>query len=202
MSDAVRKLRQNLNMIFRSIQVEEIISTLDSLRESIKRDRGKVTNEFLRRIRFGSGLCMHPIVRKCIDWGNLSRMYRNTNIYRKLSEVINKAISIPDPTVISEISDLLERLRMFIINQIIQRYSEASEGLRHIHVPGSVARREARNLYFGEKYSENGLLEMALHLCGSIAIGNAMAIYSEDEELMQGLKRIIATYLGLSLIHI
>jgi len=196
MRSSEEKLKQNLNMILRPIYIEEVLNVLDSLRESTKKDKSKLADEFLRKIGFGSRLCIHPIVRKCIDWGNLIRICKRTSVYKELSEVINKVISTPDPTIIYRISDLLEKLRIFTIGQIIQRYSEASEGLRHIHVPGSVARSEARNLYFGERYNSDGLLEMASRLCSSIAIGNAVAIYSEDEELMQGLRRIIASYLG------
>ena len=196
MKSSEGRLRHILDTILRHINSKEIVNALNSLRESAKEDKSKLTDEFLRKVEFGSRLCMHPIVRKCIDWGNLIRACRSTNTYKELSELLSKAIFTSDITTVVKIKSLLKELRTFIIDCIVQRYSEASEGLRHIHSPGSVAQSEARNLYFDEKYSKDCLLEMALRLCSSIAIGNAVAIYSEDEELMRGLRSIMASYLG------
>lgn len=66
--------------------------------------------------------------------------------------------------------------------------------LRPIHMPGSVGFREARNLYFGERYDEKALLKSATKLLSSICIGPNVAICFADEFLQRDLRKCISDF--------
>ncbi len=192
-----------MGKVIEPISGENIKKALSSMRERIRRGKKVSIDLFLNEVGFGSSSCKHPIVRKCVDWGNLTRDYKKTNIYKELTAMVSKVVTtdVPTPADIIRIRGLLEKLRFHIIHRIARLHGEHSKGLRPLHAPGSVTYGEARNLYFGEQYDQAELYRLASRLCKSIAIGNTLSVYSDDEELMSSLREILASYLqsGISM---
>lgn len=74
--------------------------------------------------------------------------------------------------------------------------SKKSSGISPIHIPGSVTRNEARNLYYGEDYDRLALAGFSLQLLNSICIGRAVSIYTDDEELLDQIKEVLTRSFG------
>lgn len=71
--------------------------------------------------------------------------------------------------------------------------TKKTSGICPLHIPGSVTRDEARNLYYGEEYERFALAEFSLRLLNSICIGRAISIYADDEELLDEIKEEVFT---------
>lgn len=165
--------------------VEEVLHSKEKARD--------VVEQFLRGVNFQGRFRQHPLVWKTIDWGNASREYKKSNAYgkiqSKLTEVLDKQeVKWED---LCELRELLRELRNAVIDFIEGQVGDVKQGLRHIHAPGSVARKEAMNLYFGEKFVDNDLYKLASRLCGSIAFGESIGIYSENEGFMRKMRQFI-----------
>ncbi|MEM4536854.1 MAG: hypothetical protein QXP92_06425 [Nitrososphaerota archaeon] len=85
-----------------------------------------------------------------------------------------------------------------VIDFIEKQVGNIKQGLRHIHAPGSVSRKEAINLYFGEEFTVDDLYRLASRLCSSIAFGESIGIYSENEAFMRKMRQLVET-LGFGL---
>ncbi|MCR8453613.1 MAG: hypothetical protein NDP13_01315 [Crenarchaeota archaeon] len=169
-----------------------------------KREDDKVVKSFLEKVNFRERVIQHPLVWKAIETGilkNASKRYEKSDAYKrirnKLAEVLEKQrVEVKD---LEELCNLLRELRDEVIDFIEERVSDVKEGLRYIHAPGSVAKSKARNLYFGERFTTDDLYKLALRLCSSIAFGDSIGIYSEDEEFMRYMKQFVGDFqLGLS----
>jgi len=163
---------------------------------SSKEEIGDVVERFLRDVNFQGRFRQHPLVWKTLDWGNASRIYKKSGAYKKiqskLAEILKKQyLEIKD---LHELSNILIELRDVVIDFIEKQVGDIEQGLRHIHAPGSVARNEARNLYFGEKFVDDDLYKLALRLCSSIAFGESIGIYSEDEDFMGNMRQLIESF--------
>uniref|UniRef100_A0A7C2K4U9 Uncharacterized protein n=1 Tax=candidate division WOR-3 bacterium TaxID=2052148 RepID=A0A7C2K4U9_UNCW3 len=184
--------KSKLNKIIEEISVNEV---QDALKRILERRPENIVEGFLEEINFGRKLRAHPLVGKTIDFGNLMRYVRRSEYYKKLNEelikIMEQQAEIED---IIEMKRLLESLRNQIIDYIVAKAGESEQGLRHIHAPGSVARSEARNLYFGEKYTQENLYWLASRLCDSIVLGENIGIYSENESLMSYLRQLASQH--------
>ncbi|MEM2374456.1 MAG: hypothetical protein QXI11_08475 [Thermoproteota archaeon] len=159
-----------------------------------KRKGDEVVESFLEKVNFRKRVIQHPLVRKTIDWGNASRTYRNSNAYErirnKLAELLEKQKA--EMKDYEELKDLLRELRDVVTDFIERRVSNIEQGLGHIHAPGSVAKSEAMNLDFGGRFTTDDLYRLALRLCSSIAFGDSIGIYSEDEKFMRDMRQLAA----------
>ena len=152
---------------------------------------------FLREVNFWENLRVHPLIRKTVDWGNTRKNCRRLNIYKKFQEkileILSRQINIED---VIEIKNLLSDLKDKTMDYIVRQVGNTSQGLRHIHAPGSVAKKEGRNLYFGEEFTQETLYKLASRLCNSIALGDNIGIYSEDKDFMRELKQLASIDFG------
>ncbi|MCS7105604.1 MAG: hypothetical protein NZ954_08620 [Thermofilaceae archaeon] len=161
-----------------------------------KKKKDDPLSDFLENIFWEKIQESHPLVNKAIDWGNIKKdnVLKKFEAYNKLSEkfyliIKSETLSSKD---INELGILLEKLEDQVIEYVSERYTyEAKKGLRHIHAPGSVSRDEALNLYFGESYTHELLSNLSSRLCNSIALGDDMGIYTDDEELTLNLQQLI-----------
>ncbi|MEM1515741.1 MAG: hypothetical protein QW186_06745 [Candidatus Bathyarchaeia archaeon] len=168
--------------------VERIVSSKEKVED--------IAERFLGEVNFQGRFRRHPLVWKTIDWGNASREYKKSNAYKKiqnkLTEILKKQeIEVKD---LHELSNLLRELKGVVIDFIERQAGNVEQGLRHIHAPGSVARKEAMNLYFGEKFVDDDLYRLASRLCSSIAFGESIGIYSEDEGFMRDMRQLIESF--------
>jgi len=192
-----KELRDVLKSIIEDITVEEIEHAIE---EVIKERPSKPAEQFLSKIRFQNKITTHPLLRKVVDLGNLKRSIPRNDSYKHLNDRLLDIIhrGKPEITDISEIQvdivNLIDTALDFIINKQVRG---AESGLRNIHAPGSVAKKEASNLYFpGEKYTDEELSELALRLFSSIAIGRNLGLFSENSKLMKELKQLSSQYFG------
>jgi hypothetical protein len=180
--------KSKLRKVVEEISINEI---QNALKKVIERKPKNIAESFLDEVNFGRKLRVHPLIRKTIDMGNLMRSIRRSEHYKKLNEelteISERQIMIED---IDEIKGLLEGLKNKAVDYIVEQTGNIEQGLRHIHAPGSVARDEGRNLYFGEKYTKETLHWLASRMCDSIALGNNIGIYSENEDLMLHLRQL------------
>jgi hypothetical protein len=180
--------KSKLEKITEEVGINEIQSTLEVI---IEEKPSNITESFLRGINFLGKLRIHPLIGKAIDLGNIIRDVRRSEAYEKLNEklveILKKQVEKED---LVDIKNLLEDLRARAIDYIVKQTGKVEQGLRHIHAPSSVAREEGRNLYFGERFTQEALYKLASRLCDSIALGEALGIYSEDEGFMLDLKQI------------
>jgi hypothetical protein len=188
-----------LEDIIKRFKTDEIQRALEYI---IKKRPKNVVEGFLEEVGFGKSgkrSCNHPLVGKAIDWGTFARKVKTSESYNKLNrrliEILERELKVED---IAEVSELLNDLRGQLIDYIITKEIRGAEkGLRHIHAPGSVARREGRNFYLpGEKYTDDTLCQLASRLLNSIALGDALGIYSESENLMLGLRQLAGQKFG------
>lgn len=193
MSSIKDKFKDKLIKIVEEISVNEVRYTLENI---IEKKPKYIIDNFLDRIGFDGKLRSHPIIDKIIRRGPLPRMkdhIKKSEDYKRLSEKLNEILKRQvNAEDVSEIKNLLEKLMEKAINYIVEKMAGNPEkGLRHIHALGSVARDEGRNLYFGEKYTKETLYRLASRVCDSIALGDNLGIYSEDEDLMLELKQLV-----------
>jgi hypothetical protein len=191
-----------LEDIIKRIGTDEIRRALEHIIEERPKN---VVEGFLEEVSFSkSGIrsCNHPLVRKAIDWGTFARKVKTLESYsklnKKLTEILERELKVED---IAEVSELLNDLRGQLIDYIITKEIRGAEkGLRHIHAPGSVAKKEGRNFYLpGEKYTDDVLYRLASRLLNSISLGDVLGIYSESENLMLGLRQLAAQKFGSKL---
>jgi hypothetical protein len=191
-----------LEDIIKRIGADEIRRALEHIIEERPKN---VVEGFLEEVGFSkSGIrsCNHPLVRKAIDWGTFARKVKALEPYnklnRKLTEIFERGLEVED---IAEVRELLNDLRGQLIDYIITKEIRGAEkGLRHIHAPGSVAKKEGRNFYLpGEKYTDDMLYRLASRLLNSISLGDVLGIYSESGNLMLGLRQLAAQKFGSKL---
>jgi hypothetical protein len=196
MSDLKSILKENIE----DVSIDEIRRALEDMiedqrKKAAKKEAAALVDNFLDEIEFNRKLLSHPILMKVINRANLSNHIKRTECYArlddKLKDVLSQGTKIED---IKEIKYLLDCLKGKAIEYIVEvEASKAEQGMRHIHAPGSVARSEGRNLYFpGEEYTREGLNWLASKLCGSIAIGDNLGVFSENNELMLKLKQLVS----------
>jgi len=188
--------KSKLKGIVEEISTNEI---QDALEKVIKERPRNIAESFLDEINFSGKLRIHPLVGKVgkgnvrvIDMGNLMRNIRRSEYYKKLheklTEISKQQVTIED---IIEVKNFLENLKNKAIDFIVRQTGKTEQGLRHFHAPGSVAKSEGRNLYFpGEKYAQEILYQLASRLCNSIALGDDIGIYSENEVLTIQFKQL------------
>jgi hypothetical protein len=190
LEDIIKRVEDVIKKRFETNKIERAL-------EHIIEERPKnVVEGFLERIGFGKSgkrSCNHPLVGKAINWGTFSRKVKASEPYNKLNrrliEILERKLKVED--IIAEVSELLNDLRGQLIDYIITEEICGAEGLRHIHAPGSAAKREGRNFYLpGERYTSDTLCRLASRLFDSIALGDALGIYSESENLMRGLRQL------------
>jgi hypothetical protein len=191
-----KELKDALKNIIENITVKEIESTIEKI---IKEKPSNPAEEFIKGVGLQDKIGMHPLLRKVLDLGNLARSIRRSSSYndlnRKLLDIIHRGK--PKIADISEIQGIIVKLIDSALDFIVKQACEAEKGLRNIHLPGSVARTEALNLYFpGEKYTTEKLSELTLKLCNSIAIGKSLGLFSENLELMKELRQLSSQYFG------
>ncbi|MEM1604525.1 MAG: hypothetical protein QXI15_07945 [Zestosphaera sp.] len=187
-------LRNALNAVIGDFNLSEVKDSIEKI-NSRKKDENLV-EEFLETINFKEKFRQHPLLWRTIDWGNASNEYKKSNTYKKIQEKLAEILEKQEVEVedLKEVVGLLRELRSIVIGFIERQASKGEQGLRHIHAPGSVAKSKARNLYFGERFTDNDLHKLALRLCRSIAFGDSIGIYSEDEDFMKNMMQLIESF--------
>jgi len=187
-------LRDKVEKVSEEISIDEIQRALERIIEEAqgKVTKGNIAYNLLKEIDFNRKLRSHPLVWKAIDIGNLIQDVRRSEYYKKLDEKLNdilkRGAEVED---LREIKNLVDGLRNRAIDYIVKKISEAEQGLRHFHRPGCIAKSEGRNLYFpGEDYTKESLSWLAYGFFSSIAFGDSIGIYSENDRLMFDLKQL------------
>jgi hypothetical protein len=196
----VLNLKDKVEDVVERVNIDEIRGALERViegaQEKVAKRRPKtIADGFLEEISFNEKLYNHPLVGKAIKKGftaNLVQNLRKSEYYKKLNEKLNdvlkRGVNAED---LRNIEDLVNGLRGIAIEYIVKEISEAEQGLRHLHRPGCIAKSEARNLYFpGEYYTKETLSWLAYGFFSSIAIGDNLGIYSENDKLMFNLKQL------------
>jgi len=198
MSSSEQKLKEKLKDLIKYPSMEDVAKALDKLGSAKSFQKEKVISKVLKDLGFYIDLFVHPIVSKTIELGNLGKDLKKDPNYEKLSEKIFEIMKRRKPTIkdYNDITELVRKLIDKMITYIVQRAGESEKGLRHIHAPGSVTKGEARNLYFGERYNADILLNMALRQCSSLFVGNDIGISFEDEEFYRDLTRMLERKYG------
>jgi hypothetical protein len=190
LEDIIKRVEDVIKKRFETDEIKRVLEHV------IEKRPKNVIEGFLERIGFGKRSCNHPLVGKAINWGTFSRKVKASEPYNKLNrrliEILKRGLKVEDIAEdIAEVSELLNDLRGQLIDYIITEEICGAEGLRHIHAPGSAAKREGRNFYLpGERYTSDTLCRLASRLFDSIALGDALGIYSESENLMLGLRQL------------
>jgi len=182
-------IKNRLAEVCEKISVSEIEDALQSLKDKGTED---IVENFLQQIT--NKLSQHPIIGKAVKpyLSHAKRHLRETEYYKELTEKIIKILKEEaTPQDLIQIKKCLDNLRDELIDYLTDLVCDVKKGLRHIHAPGSVATTEGMNLYFGEEYTQETLCRLALRVCGSIALGNYLGLYSEDDILMLSLKQLI-----------
>ncbi len=187
----------NLKAITGDIDLNEIKDALEDIITAKEKPKN-IVEWLLEEIDFRGKFRQHPLVGKAVDLGNISKKYRKSIVYKKIQEKLagvmdRQQVEIED---VIGIRCLLRELRDVVLEFIVRQVGDVTQGLRHIHAPGSASRKEARNLYFGEKFMEITLYELASKLCSSIALGDSIGIYSEDDDFMLKMRQLIESSFG------
>ena len=211
MNDSLRykgMYREKLNEIIEDFQYDEVRKAIHEIIKNKTYEKSKdIVTDFLKQINFSKKLSSHPVFANLISQGKIATLYNvvlkkpveYTLLREKITEITKKSIEDPDTeNMINEIMQLLRKLRKSVIDYFLEMVGEEEMGLRHLHAPGSVARKEGRNLYFGEKYNQEVLYKLASRICDSIALGDNMGIYSENENLMLILKQMVLKWFNFS----
>jgi mRNA-degrading endonuclease YafQ of YafQ-DinJ toxin-antitoxin module len=196
-------LKDKLEEVIEEIRIDEIQKVLEKAleekeEEQIKKRTAKgklrtIADNFLEETGFNRKLRAHPLIGKAINMGNLTQSIRRSEYYKKLNEKLSdiskRGARLED---LKEIKSLVDCLRNKAVEYVVEvEVSRAEQGLRHIHAPGSVAKSEGRNLYLpGEEYSRRLLNKLASRICSSIALGDSLGIFSENDKLMLDLKQL------------
>ncbi|MEM2271995.1 MAG: hypothetical protein QW356_05690 [Candidatus Hadarchaeales archaeon] len=189
-SNQSQKFRNKLESLTRKFIKEDIETLIETVQEKEAVDSG------LKKIGFWSDLCEHPILKTVLDWGGIGRELKKAEAYKNIQEVLEeirrkKSVSTEEAL---RLRQLLNDLRNQIIDFVTKQAGDAGKGLRHIHAPGSAANTEARNAYFGEKYTSEILYEMATCLASSVCVGKHVGVYFENEETRKYLEQLCLQY--------
>ncbi|MEM2915663.1 MAG: hypothetical protein QXH91_09755, partial [Candidatus Bathyarchaeia archaeon] len=187
--------KSSLKAITGDIDLNEVKNALEKV--TITKEKPENTVEWLlKETDFWGKFRRHPLVRKIIDWGNISRECRKSNVYRRIEEKLARMVSRQQVEIedLIETRDLLRELKNVVLDFVEKQAGDVEQGLRHIHAPGSVARKEARNLYFGEEFTYDDLYKLASRLCDSISLGDSIGIYSEDKDFMLKMSQFIESF--------
>jgi hypothetical protein len=180
--------------------IDEIVKTRRESKEKLKADWEEKwakdkAREIAKRIKNEVIECNHPILRKVINWGGLKRKGR------PLEETIYDLLVKEDKELGAEefrrLSEKLGEFREEALGYVEERM-RGVEGrdLKPEHAPGSVSRTEAGNLYFGEGYNEQTLVQLATQLSDSTCIGQNFGVYFSNSELRDDLKRELISSFG------
>lgn len=176
--------------------IKEVVEEIDQERQKLnalpleKRDRQIIG--IAREIRNNLFEVDHPIVKSKIEWGNIKG---TTKEAKELEQVIVNLLK-KGITSTEDVKSLEEKIKKFEerVKRELGRKLFEEKDLRQL--PGSVALTEASNLYFGEKYTEQGVQQAGTWLLESICLGRFIAIYFIDESLRQSIRRILLRSFG------
>jgi hypothetical protein len=162
--------------------------------EKLKEEPEKAKNAKLvaREIKNWIFECVHPIAKKTFDWAHIKY---GPNLENFIAELLVKGIK--SSVDIKELDKLLKEFREEIKRNIERVTKDVESGIRPFHAPGSVAYKEARNLYFGEKYESEALSQMSTHLLNSFYIGRDVGVYLACEELRKDIDDILSKRFGV-----
>ncbi|RLE79332.1 MAG: hypothetical protein DRJ52_08635 [Thermoprotei archaeon] len=169
-------LRRNLGT---KIDLTKIGEELENVAKKVKNEKQlkNRADDLVKQLYYFN----HPLFRRVINWGNVGRGARK-RLKRKIIEVLRKvrfreeAVSKDD---IDEIRRLVREFHDEVIEDVMKEISDASKGLRRYHVLSSLALSETRNLYFGESFRKEQLLELTEKFLRSVGIGNRISVYFE-----------------------
>lgn len=193
--------RSRLETIIGDISLDRIKNAVEEL-IMFREENKDVVKQFLDKFNFKGIFQQHPLIGRILTgkglgvWAHIVRRYEESHAYRRIQEKLNEILrrqEVEEKDLL-DMKTLLRELRGVVIDFVERLVSDTKQGLRHIHAPGSVAKREARNLYFGEKLTDNDLYLLASRLCGSIAFGENIGIYSEDEDFMRSVKQLVESF--------
>jgi len=142
----------------------------------------KIIRKTAKSIRNEVCECIHPLVKKMINWGYLKG---RTKYGRALEEVIKDLLAndVKSSMDVRRLEEKIEEFKREMMEKIGNIIEGMGSDLRPLHAPGSVSRDEARNLYFGEIYTKHVLLQLGTQLLSSICIGENFGVYFTDEKL-------------------
>jgi len=198
----MREIRPILEELVKRVEEDDIQKALERVikKKNKKKSSKDTVKDFLNEVGFGKKSCDHPLVGEIVNWGTFSdKWVKKSEPYNKLSkkltEILGKGLKTE---YVIEVKTLLNDLRSQLIDYIlVKEICGAEKGIRNIHAPGSVAKGEGMGYYFpGEEYTEDTLHWLAFRLCSSIALGDSLGIYSENESLMLKLNQLAVQKFG------
>lgn len=173
----------------------EILKEQEKLREIPNECKAEETKRIAKGIKNKIFEIKHPVVEKLIDWGNLKgRTKYAEELEQILENLVSKEIKREDYDKLGEKIEEFKRGLMGDIERLTR--GERERDLRPLHVPGSVGRDEARNLYFGEEYDKGALYRLAMRLLESVCFGSNIAIYFDNQELREDIRKIFLREFG------
>ena len=171
---------------FKSIKdVEERIS---QEREKLRGDPEKVA----RGIKNWIFECVHPIAKKTFDWAHIKY---GANLEKFITKLLVEGVK--SSADIKKLDELLEDFKEEIRGNIERVTKDVESGIRPFHAPGSVAYKEARNLYFGERYGGKALSQLSTRLLSSFNIGDDVGVYLNCEELRKDVDDVLNKEFGV-----
>lgn len=175
------------------IRFKELSEIVDRIRKEHQKLCGIDPKQKKRRISEVAGKirseiceCSHPVARKMFDWGYLKG---RTSYARDIKQVIQDLLdrNITSFNDVKNLKEKINKLRMGMMKDVKQKIKK-SKDIRPEHAPGSVSYGEARNLYFGEFYDSQALYKLGTQLMNSICIGRDIAIYFDNQDLLEDLQ--------------
>ena len=123
----------------------------------------------------------HPVFGNLVDlenlWDHLNK--ESTRISQKSFELYGNPNSDKALTVAQNLGEII---RSESAKYWASELTQSKKGIRPAMIPGSVAKTEARNLYYGdESYSTDDTVQLALMLLKSITVGSSVSVYFERE---------------------
>ena len=172
-------------------KVEEILESIEEERKELNSmspdERSEHFEKVVSNIWKGIFEVEHPIVKKKLEWGFIKgRTQSAKNLKETIRRLLEKGVDS-----LNDVQELEKGLRDFEeeVKREFERKLFEETDLRMF--PGSVALKEAGNLYFGEKYGEEELSKASSWLLNSICIGREIAVYFTDENLNKTIRRTL-----------
>lgn len=162
--------------------VDKIRQEHKKIKEKTYRIPPKEVSKAAKAIRNEICDCIHPLVKKMLDWGYLKG---RTEYGRMLEGVIEDLLikNIESSAEVKMLERKIEEFKEGILKDICKIVKGLGGDLRPLHAPGSVSRNEARNLYFREVYNKQALSQLGTWLLSSICVGKSFAVFFKNETL-------------------
>jgi len=122
----------------------------------------------------------HPVLKKLVNYGGASKYLNDESI--GIPQMTNELYGDPNSDKALVVAQNLgQTIKNKFAEYVASKLTLSEEGIRPAMMPGSVAKSEAPNLYYGgESYSADDTVQLALTLLKSIAVGQSVSVYFEN----------------------